>query len=211
MRVWLPLLTLIGGLGLPGVASAAPTTYALNQGRLEVVVKYDRNAWVAGHDHVLVSTGFSGTVTWDPDDVSACDVRITLPVQTLTVDPPGARARHGFEGETSAGDKESIKKNALGDRQLQADDHPNITYGATSCKDGGGNTVVVTGDLTIRGITHPVQTTMTVQAEPGSFAAKGSFSATHSDFGFKPYSAALGAVKNDEKLTFYVDVKGTPK
>jgi len=213
MTRWTPLagLALIAaGLGTADVAAAAPTTYALDGGRLEVLVKYDRDAWIKGHDHVLVSTGFSGTVTWDPEDVSACDVSITLPVQTLTVDPPGARERHGLHGETPDGDKSTIKKNALSKGQLNADNHPNITYTATSCR-GQGNSVVVTGKLTIRGTTAPVETTLTVNADGSSFSAKGSFASTHATFGFKPYSAALGAVKNDEKLTFFVDVKGKAK
>lgn len=214
MRIsWTPLLVLTGlaaGLGMSQTAAAAPTTYALDGGRLEVIVKYDRSAWVAGHDHVLVSTGFRGSVTWDPEDVSACKVDITLPVQTLVVDPPGSRARNGFEGETSDGDKKTIKKNALSKGQLNADAHPNITYTATKCS-GSSGSVTVAGNLTIRGTTKPVQTTMTISADGSTFSAKGSFASTHTAYGFKPFSAALGAVRNDDKLGFVVNVKGKAK
>ena len=197
-------------LAAPELAHAEPTTYALDGGRLEVLIRYDRSTIGGGHDHVLQSTGFSGTVVWDPDDVSACEVAITLPVQTLQVDPPGARARRGLEGSTSDKNKESIKENALSKGQLNAAAHPNITYQATKCRPAGSS-VTVTGNLTIRGTTAPVETTMQVSADGSSFAAKGSFTSTHSTFGFKPYSALLGALRNDEKLTFFVDVKGSAK
>ena len=163
-RVFTSLVTLVGlvaGIGATEVASAAPITYALNDGRLEVKVLYDRNALIAGHDHLLVSTGFSGEVTWDPENASACKVSITLPVQSLTVDPPGSRARHGLEGETGDGDKKTIKKNALSKGQLNANNHPNITYTATSCS-GSGGSVTVVGNLNIRGKASPVQTSMTI-------------------------------------------------
>ena len=213
MKTWTTALLaavvgLTGTVGMTQTAAAEKTTYTLNSGRLEVLVKYDRDAIIAGHDHVLVSTGFKGTVTWDPDDVSACVVDITLPVQTLIVDPPGSRARRGLEGETGDGDKKTIRKNALSKGQLNADVHPNITYKATGCR-GSGGSVVVTGQLTIRGKAVPVQTTMQITADGSAFAAKGSFASTHGAFGFKPYTALLGSLRNDDKLAFFVDVKGS--
>ena len=203
---------MMAGLGLsaltPVAAQAAPTTYGVDGGRLEVIIKYDRSALIAGHDHVLQSNSFSGSVTWDQDDPSACRVSLTLPVQTLVVDPPGARARRGFEGETGDGDKKSIKKNALSRGQLDAESHPNITYTATSCA-AQGDKVKVVGKLTIRGTSHTVTSIMDISADGQSFTGSGRFQATHEDFGFKPYTALLGSLRNDTALTFYVNVKGS--
>ena len=74
-------------------AQAAPVTYQLGGGgSLQVLVKYDRNAIIAGHDHVLASSTYSGSVTWDTADPSVCNVKISMPVSSLQVDPPGTRA-----------------------------------------------------------------------------------------------------------------------
>jgi polyisoprenoid-binding protein YceI len=200
----------LGVLAGPVAAHAAPVTYAVAGGRLEVIVKYDRGALISGHDHVLESTSFDGTITWDPDDVSACSVSLSLPVQTLEVDPPGARARRGFEGDTSDGDKQSIKKNALSKGQLNADEHPNITYKATRCAPLGDKVQVV-GSLTIAGTPHTVTTVLDTTADGQSFTGKGSFRATHGDFGFKPYTALLGSLRNDDALTFYLNVRGAAR
>jgi hypothetical protein len=39
-------------------------------------------------------------------------------------------------------------------------------------------------------------------------SAAGTFSAKATDFGFEPYSALLGALKNRNEMKFTVDVKG---
>lgn len=214
MRGWYSMKSAVLSVGLavfglaPLAASAAPTTYAVDGGRLEVIVKYDRKALIAGHDHVLQSSRFSGTVVWDEADPTACDVRLTLPVQTLQVDPPGARARRGFEGQTSDGDKKSILKNALSKGQLNAANHPDITYTARSCAMQGSKMKVV-GDLTIRGVSHTVTSLMDCTADGQTFTGTGRFDAGHEDFGFSPYTALLGSLRNAEPLTFYIKVEGT--
>ena len=194
--------------GSPAEAPAGPRTYTLDpsQSRLYVLVKYDRNATIPGHDHVVVASTFDGTVTWDPADPSACDIHIEFPVTALTVDPGNARSWVGLEGETSEGDKRKIRDNALGRHQLEADKFPKISYQSTSCS-GSGSSYEVKGDLSIHGLTNPVTTKMTIQAGD-TFAAKGSFTTDHARWGMDPFSALLGALRNDPQLAFTVDVKG---
>lgn len=198
---------LLALLAAPLPALAAPTTYALNGGEVAVLVKYDRSTLMKGHDHILLSRRFTGTVTIDLADPTSCDIRVSMPVQSLEVDPGDARARWKLEGTTPDGDKESIKKNALSSGQLDAAKHPDITFRSTGCA-RAGDKLQVTGDLTIRGTAHRLTTTLSAAETDAGFTAKGSFTAGHADFGFKPYTALLGALRNDEVLTFYVDVRG---
>lgn len=194
----------------PTPEPATPVRYTLGSGSYAaVLVKYDRNATIKGHDHVLVAQTVKGSVTWTPGDPSACDVRVTLPASSLVVDPPGSRARAGLEGETSEGDKRKIRENALGKQQLEADKYPDLTFRSTSCV-ADGDRVKVTGDLTLHGQSKRVTTRMRITAEPDSFRARGRVSATHADYGMKPFTALLGALRNDESLTFDLDFKGTP-
>lgn len=189
---------------------AQPVQYTLGNGSYAaVLVKYDRNATIKGHDHVLVAQTVKGSVTWTPGEPSACQVSVTIPASSLTVDPPGSRARSGLEGETSDGDKRKIRENALGKSQLEADKYPDLTFRSTSCT-ADGDRVKVTGDLTLHGRSKRVTTRMRITADPDSFRARGSVSATHSDFGMKPFTALLGALRNDESLTFDLDFKGKP-
>lgn len=190
---------------------AAPTvTYELaSDSWLAVLVQYDRSSLAGGHDHVVTPSNIKGTVTWNADDPSVCKVDIRFAVDALQVDPPGARARFDLEGETGDGDRKSIKKNLSGRSQLDASSFPEITYSATKCE-GTGDKVKVTGNLGIHGVTHPVTTTMRIDADASSFKARGTFQANHADFGMKPYTALLGALRNDELLKFQVNVRGTP-
>jgi polyisoprenoid-binding protein YceI len=201
-------LALLAPLLLTGLAAqAAPTTYTLSKGHLAVLVRYDRGTLVSGHDHILTTDDFEGSVTWDPEDLSACQVNIQFPAKTLVVDGPGMRERYGLEGETSDGNRESIKDNALGKKQLHADEHPTISFASTGCE-AKGEKVAVTGSLTVHGTPATVTALMEVEATDSSFSANGSFDANHADFGMKPYSALLGTLKNDERLTFFIDVEG---
>ncbi len=192
---------------------AGPTRYNLesSQGRLYVLVRYKRGTLGAGlsHDHVVVATGWTGSVTWDAADLSACSVSIDVPVSGLSVDPGSARDWEGLEDETDEGDRESIRDNLRGSRQLDMSSYSTIEYRSTSCSAGSGDIVNVSGNLTVHGISKTMVVPMTIRQDEGSFGATGRFEATHADFGMSPFSAAFGAMRNDEQLSFVIDVRGT--
>lgn len=189
-----------------------PVTYALQPSRsvLAVLVKYDRTSLIAGHDHIVQASTFTGTVVWDPADPSTCDIDISFPVTALVVDPDGSRARAGLEGETSDNDKKKIKQNFEGKSQLDASGFPTISFESTSCV-AKGERFEVTGPLSMHGVSHEVKASMKITADGQAFAAKGTFSGTHGDWGFDPFTALLGSLRNDDALAFTVDVKGAAK
>jgi polyisoprenoid-binding protein YceI len=200
-------LTLLACLtAVPAVA--APVSYNLEGGHVAVMVRYDRTALMAGHDHVLSTKAFTGKVTLDAQAPSACSVSIQFPVSTLEVDAPGMRTRYSLTGDTPEGDKDNIKKNALSKGQLDATTYPTIKFDSTACT-RAGTKLTVQGNLTVRGKAKAVSAVMDV-TEGAQFGAKGSFTAKHTDFGFEPYTALLGSLRNANDLTFYVDVAGKP-
>ena len=174
---------------------------------LYVLIKYDRSAWVAGHDHAARATNFSGTVAWDPTDPTKCKVHIEVPLTALKIDPPGTRKHAGLEGETKPNDIPKIESNMTGKNQLQASLFPTITYDATTCHGTHGK-VRVEGNLTIHGGTKKVDTVLSITENGATFRARGSFTASHRDFLMKPFTAALGALRNDDALTFTLDLRG---
>lgn len=192
---------------LPLQALADPQTYTVDSGELAVMIKYDRGTLMNGHDHILLTRDFTGSATLDLQDPAGCDITMRMKVDSLQVDPGDARSNYGLDGTTSDGDKSSIKKNALSKGQLNAESYPEITFKSTKCGQSGDD-LTVTGDLTIRGTSHQITTTVDASTSDGKLSAKGSFKATHADFGFKPYSALLGALKNAEELNFYFNVSG---
>jgi len=187
------------------------TAYTLNSAKsaLYVLVKYDRDAWIAGHDHIIFASKWTGSVTWDPSDISKCSVSIELPVSSMTVDPGNWRERAGLEGVTSDNDKTTIRDNFMSKTQLNGDKFPMISYKSTACE-ASGDKVKVTGNLTIRGVSKKVSANLKVEEDGTAFRARGSFNASHTDFGFEPHTAGLGALKNANGLKFSLDLKGAP-
>lgn len=190
-------------------AARGPTTYKLDAGSswIYAVLKYDRDALMKGHDHVIKATTFDGSVTWSPTDPSACKVNISFSAGALAIDPPGARAKAGLDGETDEENLPKIKENMLSKTQINSSSFPTISFVSTSCS-GTSGSVKVTGNLSIHGVAKSVTAAMNITEDGASFAAKGSTSITHRMFGFDPFTAALGALKNDDNLKLYIDVKG---
>ena len=195
--------------------TAAPVAYTLSPAKsdLYVVIRNDTSAMASrlGHDHVIYASDFSGTVTWPSAAGQACAVDIQVPVLSLTVDPPGLRAKAGLDDNTiDEDDKQSLKKNMYSKSQLAVPEFNAVTFRATACEGTTGK-VKVRGDLTVRGTTVPVALTMDVQADASGFSAKGRVTLTHTAFGFKPFAATAFGPRNADDLLFVVHVKGVPK
>jgi len=162
------------------------------------------------HDHAIHATGWSGTILWDPEDATKCQVSIAVPVSGLVVDDPGVRQAAGIQADPpDEGDRRTIRDTMMGAEQLDIDGFPAITFTASKCS-GTEGAVSVTGDLTVHGVTKAVTAAMNVSVEGGVFTADGGLDASHSDFGMTPFTFLLGAFANGEKLQFGVNVVGNP-
>lgn len=188
-----------------------PTTYAL-QGTLMVQVYKDPTtaAQALAHDHVIVASGWMGTATWDPTDPSACKVAITVPVAKLVVDDEATRKRVGYTTFPDEGQRADIRESMLDEGQLHGAKFPEIRFESTKCEASGAATVV-TGNMTVRGVTKPVTLNAALKSDSTSFVAKGSTAIRATDFGFEPYSALLGALKNQDRMVLTIDVTGAPR
>ena len=195
--------------------AAGPTTYTLDPSKslLYVMIFNDNNRWtpVTGHDHAIRAMDFTGSVTWDTEDLSSCTVAIQFPVTALAVDPPGLRELTGLpaDGAISDGQKKTVINNMRGRSQLDQSRFPQISYKSTSCE-ANGDFVNVTGTLSIHGVGKAVTVPMTIEADENSFSANGAFTLNHADFGMKPFTYGPMTPRNAEPLTFKVKVVGTP-
>lgn len=170
--------------------------------RVRVVVLKDPDTIgaSASHDHVVSASGWSGTATWNP-----CHVELRVPVKKFVVDHPSHREAAGLDGELSEGQRGDVKSNMLAKDQLDAASHPTITFVSTSC-----TATSVTGDLTIHGVTKSVTTPWSTDIRAEAFSATGSLKAKQSDFGIEPFSAMMGALRNQDGLAFSFHLEGDP-
>jgi len=193
---------------------AETKTYALSVSKswIYVVIYNDNDRWtpITGHDHGIRATSFTGIVTWNADDASVCSVDIRVPYSGLRIDPPGMRERLKFsaDGAISDDQKKKVVGNMLTKGQLDQGSFSEARFQSISCSGTEGK-VDVTGNLSVRGVAKKITIQMDVGLDGDTFTAAGGITLGHADFGMKPFTYGPGTPKNQEKLTFGLDVVGT--
>ena len=195
--------------------ATGPVSYALQTGSSSLYVQVFKDTTTAAsgmsHDHVMRASGWTGTATWDPARPENCKIDISVPVDKLVVDPAKLRAAVGYDSTLSDGQRGDVRKNMLSKDQLNSSKYSEISFSATSCKVVSGSKVDVSGKLTIKGTSKPITIRMTLDADAQSYSAKGGFKIKGSDYGLEPFSAMMGALKNQDELRFTVRLSGTAK
>ncbi|HEX5250279.1 MAG TPA: YceI family protein [Gaiellales bacterium] len=148
-------------------------TLAVNTGRTGAVAK-------AGHDLVLLVTGWEGTLEIAADSrPSRLEVR---------ADGGSLKVQEGTGGMQALDDDDRANiEQTIDDEVLRRDQ---ITFRSTGVA-AAGDGLRVTGDLTLLGRTAPLA--LDVAVNDGTLTAAGVIRQT--DFGMKPYSALFGALK----------------
>lgn len=147
-----------------------------------------------GHDLILEVARWDAVVEVDADDVTRSTVTASADAQSITV-----LDGTGGVKPVSNGDRADIKKNM--DKTLQTGKHPQITFRSTSIESQGQDRYTVHGDLTIAGNTRPCS--LDVSLEPG--AAKATTTIAQTNFGIKPYSGLMGALKVRDTVDIHVE------
>jgi polyisoprenoid-binding protein YceI len=147
----------------------------------------------AGHDLVLDVTSWEATVTIDDD--GRCSVE-------LNADPRSLHVREGHGGAKPLSDKDraDIRKNIDG-KVLKGQA---ITFRCSDVSLNGAGTVPVTGEVTMAGTTRPVSFELEVGADG---CVKGSVPLTQSEWGIKPYTALMGALKVRDDVEVVLDAR----
>jgi polyisoprenoid-binding protein YceI len=178
----------------------ADGTYRLTSESGELLVKTGRTGMGrrAGHDLVIEVTRWQGEVTVDTANPENSAVTVEVDVESLAV-------REGLGGLKPLTDNDRADiKNTLRDI-LDSETHPKIRFHATSVAHTA-ESATVQGDLTIRGETKPV----TVSADITDDRVRGSATVTQTQWGIKPYSAFLGALKLANEIAVEFDAALTP-
>lgn len=94
--------------------------------------------------HLMVTTvrgrftAFSGTINFDPANPAAGSVDVTIEANSIT---------------TGTVDRDNHLRSA---DFFDVENHPHLTFKSTHVEVTGENSAKISGDLTIRGVTHPV-------------------------------------------------------
>ena len=116
-------------------AFASSDDYVLDASHSQIVFSYDHLGYSTSYG---MFSGFEGEITFDQEDPAASSVNVSFPVRTMLT---------GWEARFD---------HFMGSDFFGADDDEMVTFTSTSIEVTGEDTALITGDLTLNGITKPV-------------------------------------------------------
>lgn len=152
--------------------------------------------------HMMISTvrgtfhKLSADINADPDDLTTADITLTIDVSSIDT------RDENRDGHLKSGDFFDVEQ------------FPNMTFRSTKIERAGGNEYTLTGDLTIRGVTKPVQFKVEFEGagkdpwggERAGFTANATIN--RSDFGLS-WNAALetGGVLVSDHVKLHAEIE----
>jgi polyisoprenoid-binding protein YceI len=193
---------------LLGAGAAEGATFRVDPERTRLAVRLYRDGIGSrlAHDHVIEATEVLGRVEYDAARPEASVITIEVRTASLRVDEPAARRRVGVEGDLSEGQRADVDRAMRAPDQLDVAGHPTIRFASTRIVSEGDGRLRVTGQLTLRGVTRDVTFPATVALESGVLRGRATLTLLQSSFGYRPYSALLGAIRNKDEVTLHVDL-----
>jgi len=146
-----------------------------------------------GHDLVIDVTSWSATVTVDGD--SQCTVE-------LNADPRSLEVSSGTGGAKALSDKDKadIRKN-IDNKVLKGEA---ITFRCEGVSLNGAGTAPVSGEVAMAGTTRPVSFEVEIGADG---QVKGNVPLKQSEWGIKPFTAMMGALKVKDEVEVVLDAR----
>jgi polyisoprenoid-binding protein YceI len=189
----------------PAPAPSGPKTFAVDGKRSLLVIQVFKEGAAAtlAHDHTVHAIEVAGQVVADPAAPESASVTITVQTKTLVNDDPQVRRQFGLDPIVPEKDKKSVEESMKGDTQLDVEKYPTISFTSTSVEKSGDKLTLV-GDFTLHGATKRIKMPIAVKIVDNTLTGDGKIRFLQSDYGIKPYSAFLGAVKNKDELVLNV-------
>jgi polyisoprenoid-binding protein YceI len=175
------------------VIDPGQTTITLHVGRAGVF-------GFAGHDHEVVAPAVQGQIALDRSNISRSTVSATFDATALKVTGKGEPAE----------DVPEVQQVMLSDRVLDVQRYPTITFRSRQVsvlkQSTNQATLRVTGDLTLHGVSRPLDVPVTVEFTTNGLRASGKTTVQQSQFGIRPVTAGVGTVrvKDDVDVMFSI-------
>ena len=120
---------------LAAPAMAEPVTYELDPSHSQIVFNYEHLGFSTTYG---MFSGFEGTIDFDAEDPANSKVEVSFPVRSMMT---------GWEGRF---------EHFMSDDFFGAAEGDLVTFTSTSIEVTGENTALITGDLTMNGVTKEV-------------------------------------------------------
>jgi polyisoprenoid-binding protein YceI len=185
-----------------------PVVYTIDPTRSELVVQLFKAGVGAAlaHDHVVRATQYTGQIHGDSADPATASIIAEVQTAFLQADEPTLRQKYGLTGSLSDASRQDIQAAMTAKDQLHVERYPTIRFESTRIVSQAQGQYLVTGELTIRGVTQTVTFPVKVELQGDTLHGWGVFRFRQSNFGYKPYRAFLGVVQNKDEVILHFDV-----
>lgn len=155
-----------------------------------------------GHNHVITSRALEGRVQVGTSPADSA-LELAVPVESLVVDDPQARADAGaaFEGAVDADDRRGTRANMLGDKLLDSATWPEVRIVSESIS-GEFSRMSVRSAIEVKGSPHEVELAVSASFQGDRLIALGRGRIAHSELGLEPFSAGFGTLRVAEGMVF---------
>lgn len=181
--------------------------YVVDSQASEVRVLVYRDGPLArfGHNHVIVGR-VRGEIRAG-DTAAASGFRLEIPVESLAVDPPEARAEEGeeFSAPLSEPARRDTRENMLGGKVLDAPAHPSIRVESLALV-GPAWGPTVTARVSLRGALRELRFPAAVARRNDLVEVIAAFRINQSEFGIEPFAALNGGLLVRDALDVRVRV-----
>lgn len=190
-----------------------PRTFALDVKKSLLVVQVFKDGAAAAfaHDHTVHATEITGEITADAAAPEAAKVSVTVQTKSLVCDDPQVRKQFGLDPTVPEKDRISVTDSMKGEDQLHVSKYPTISFTSTGVEKSADGKLTLVGDFTLHGVTKKLKLPIQVKITDNGIVGDGKVRFKSSDWGMKPYSSFLGAVKNKDELVLNVHLVGTAK
>jgi hypothetical protein len=175
-------------------AAAPHEAWEITSSALEIRVYRDGPMARLGHNHLITSSGLGGRIELREPRVRS-GFALVLPLESLVVDDPDARAAAGpeFAATVPEADRAGTAQNLLGSRVLDASLQPVLRLSADTLE-GGPREYRARVRIALRGEERVVEFPVTVELEGATLRVHAQAVLRHADFGLVPFRIAAGAL-----------------
>lgn len=163
-----------------------------------------------GHNHVLSVPAFDGYAVFDGSDLASARFDLGFRFDALLIDDPALREATGgnFAGARSQSDIDGTRRNMLGPRVLDADQHPELRIRSLRIE-GDWPLPVARIAVDWHGVTREHDVLLQMEKTDEQLRARGELVLRQTDHGVTPLSIFAGAVTVQDPVGVRFELSAT--
>jgi polyisoprenoid-binding protein YceI len=196
----------------PKTTAPAAKVYLIDKNESELIVRLYKKGIFSGfaHDHIVIAREFSGSVEFDEVDPTQFKISVEVPTNSIASDLPEIRRKYELE-VLSQKNWIEINNTMRSRKQLDIEKYPMVSFSSHSLKRIEGDQFEITGEFSLHGVTKLIAVPVTISVENRILKLQGGFSFLQSDYNIKPFSGALGTVRNKDEVLLKFDISASDK